>query len=247
MSYQPREVSGISVYELASPQEAHQFAYTLLRDQVNKKSLLLLSGGENAITLYELLSKFGTIAPGAAALTDEVFGLPFHYKSHEVDIQETNIIDHFSKKGVPFYRILSRSASPLGTVRLYENHLKQLYSDHKRRIAVLELHKDGSIAGLFPYRDDWSNPVFKAEGWVTSFKDEALPEDMEERVTLTFEALEKVDAFVVLAIGQEKKAALKKLFNSDKRQMSRVPATFLQNRRGVEVHLVTDQTLALPE
>lgn len=241
MSYQPQKVAGISVYELDSLQEAYQFAYTLLRDEINKKTLLLLSGGDNAIQLYELLSKFATIAPGAAAMLDEVFGLPFHYKSHELKVQDANLIDHFSKKGVPFYRILSRSASSLGTARLYENHLAQLLADHPKKVAVLELHKDASLAALFPYRDNWSNSAFKAEGLVTAFEDQKLPEDMQERITATFEALEKVDVFVVLAIGEDKRRALKKLFSSDKRQITRVPATFLQNRRGVEVHLVTDQ------
>lgn len=241
MSYQPRQVARIAVYELDSPQEAHQFAYTLLRGEIDKKTLLLLSGGKNAVQLYELLSKFGTIVPGAAALTDEVFGLSFHYKSHELKIQDTNIIDHFSKKGVPFYRILSRSASPQGTVRLYQNQITQLLRDYSKKVALLQLHDDASIAGLFPYRDNWSNPAFKAESLVTAFEDNKLPEDMQQRVTLTFAALEKVDVFVVLAIGKTKGKALKKLFSSDKRQLTRVPATFLQNRRDTQVHLVTDQ------
>lgn len=241
MSYQPSERSGILTYQLDSPREVYQFAYPLLRKKIDKKTLLLMAGGEDVLKLYELMSQFATITPGAVAMVDEIFGPPFHYKSHELDIRETSVIDHFSKKGVPFFRILSRSASAEGTMRLYQNHLEQLYEDYERKVAVLQLHVDGRIAGLLPNRNDWTNPALSEEKQlVATFRDPAGPEDMQQIVTLTLPALAQVDTFLVLATGKEKQAAVETLFESDKRQLTRVPAVFLQNRPA-EVHLVTDR------
>lgn len=242
MSYQLLKRSGILTYQLGSPREVYQFAYPLLRNKVDKKTLLLISGGEDVLKLYELISQFATIVPGAVVMVDEVFGLPFHYKSYELDIRETNIIDHFSKKGVPFFRILSRSASAEGTVRLYQGHLEQLYDNFARKVAILQLHANGRIAGLIPNRDNWANPALSEGSQLTAaFVDLDQPEDMQQIVTLTQPALEKVDEFLVLATGKEKSKAIKMLFESDKRRFTRVPATFLQNRASV-VHLLTDQT-----
>lgn len=243
MSYQPQEIAGVQVYQLDSPRKVYQLAYILLHDLVDEKTLLLLSGGDNLTKLYKLLSEFGTIIPGAAAMTDEIFGPPFHYKSHEAQLRESNLIEHFAKKGVPFFRILSRSASPSGTARLYENQIHHLYKNLTSKIGLLELHPDGSIASLLPYRDEWSNPALTDENLVAGFKDPSLPEEISQRVTLTFRALREVDNFIVLAIGEEKKATLRKLLRSDKHQITHIPSTFLRNQPHAKVHLLTDQKL----
>ncbi len=244
MLYQPFEKSGILIHTLSSAREATQYAYTLLRNNVTKKNLLLLSGGTNANILYRLVAQFTTIVPKTVALIDEIFGPPFHYRSNELALQETGIIDHFSRKGVPFFRILGRSASPEGTARLYGNHLTQLYQSHKQKIAILELHKNGQLAGILPNKNNWSNPAFSVDSdFVTTYQDPNQKETT-YHITTTLPALEQIDVFVVMATGKTKAQTVRDLFGFDKRQLTRFPAVFLQNRNHATVHLITDQKVS---
>lgn len=194
---------------------ASKKALEILLNNVNAKTLVLLSGGTSPDLLYKLIAENQSLRPGAVALIDERYGVPMHNNSNEKRIAETGIIDYLNKERIPFYRVLVGKDME-NTAKEYEQTIEELFKKFPQKIAVMGIGADGHTAGIKPDLEyDHSKLVISFDDVNGSFG---------KRVTLTFEALDQIDEFVILALGESKKEALGKMFTSSDKQ--KLPASF---------------------
>lgn len=81
-------------------------AKEILYEEVDKKTILFLSGGKTPKVLYETLAKEQILTPAGVGMVDERFGSPMHENSNELMVREAGLIDYLNKIHVPFYSML---------------------------------------------------------------------------------------------------------------------------------------------
>lgn len=225
------------VLHVATEEEGSYRAFAIMKKLVDKETLLLLSGGRSPTLLYELMASSVGFKPGSVALVDERFGPPFHAKSNEKMIKDTGLINYFETLGISFYRILTSRKSREKLARKYNRTMTLLFKKLPKKVAVMGIGEDGHTAGIAPNRGDFKNPLFKdKESFALSFNDAHGPYGA--RITLTFKALRKVDTFIIVAFGKEKRRALKMIFDPGVTDPTEVPAIVLRDLRAM---LITDQ------
>ena len=230
-------------------------AKRLIYKIVESKTALFLSGGTTPKPLYKSLAKEKKLHVGAIAMVDERFGQPNHH-SNERMIRETGFIDYLSAKNVPFYSILGQSLGvkqrrPGGVNRErrhlegvsiiakeYDRKVKGLLSSFPKSVAIMGIGEDGHIAGL-PEKSQISSGdrLIKSQTYVIGIDD--FPGEFKERITLTFNALSKMDLLIVLVFGSAKKTALSLMFAKGAEE---IPARFYTKPTISEkTILITDQ------
>lgn len=202
MQYFPHEFMGVN------------FVKSLLSQQVDRRTVLFLSGGKTPKTLYKQLAEEGTITPGAVAMVDERYGPKFHPESNERMMSDTGILRYLSLSNIPFYPILQvEQKARMDLAQEYDETARYLITNFPKSIAILGLGADGHTAGIAGNRTNFQNPLFETSRkslFVSDFDDHQGP--FRQRITMTFLALSVVDQLIVIIFGKEKKEALKKLF-----------------------------------
>ncbi|MDO8620687.1 MAG: 6-phosphogluconolactonase [Candidatus Levybacteria bacterium] len=222
---------------------AKQILYLLT--EKNPNTVLFLSGGKTPEDLYRQITEEARLKVEAVAMVDERFGPRLHNNSNERMIGETGFWSYLEKKKISFYSILRLHPKGVASdfVRDYDRKVKYLLGHFSKKIAVLGIGKDGHTAGIAPNRKDFINPLFSKSLLVGSFKDHRSMDEggFGTRITLTFEALRKMDILLVLAFGEEKKEALRKMFNRG--SLEEIPARFYTSEPQIvqRTILITDQ------
>lgn len=230
---------------VSSPHKGVIYAREWVYKNCDKSTLLLLSGGSTPKPLYETLAKEKKLNAGAVALVDERYGKPLHAQSNERMIEKTGLFACCKKKGISVYRIL-HGADIKTTASKYDKTLAMLYAEFSKRIAILGIGSDGHVAGIAPHREDFHNPLFDADQslLVGSFID---PKPMDKggfgaRVTITFAAIRKTTARLLLAFGENKKDALLKMRKIG--PIEEIPARILMQKDITEnTTILTDQRI----
>lgn len=233
---QVSERGGISIITVENPHAGMDAAKNILHQEVDGQTLLLLSGGSQK-TLYEMLAQEKRLNPFAIALIDERYGDKGHADSNEKMIRETGLISNLEAKFYPV--LLDENPSIEDTAKRYEEVLKDLLDNSKKRIAILGIGPDGHTSGIAPNRPDFSNPLFSQDDrLVGQFNDETG--SFKKRITTTFNALSRMDLLIILAFGTSKQEPLRRMFEEG--PLDEVPARFYTNPEvAKKTILITDQ------
>ncbi|OGH14407.1 MAG: hypothetical protein A2860_01310 [Candidatus Levybacteria bacterium RIFCSPHIGHO2_01_FULL_37_33] len=214
---------------------------------VDQKTVLFLSGGSTPKLLYQKFASEKILKPGAVAMVDERYGNPFHQNSNEKMIRETGFLSYLEEKKIPFYSILRLHPKGVASdiARDYDKAVRDLFNKFQKRVAILGIGSDGHTAGL-PAGKSQITPAspseagranLKSQKLATSFED--FPGESKERISLTFDALSKMNLLMVQVFGKEKRKALKLLFSEG--SIAEVPARFLKTP------FITDRTLLITD
>lgn len=217
-------------------------AKELLYDEVDRKTVLFLSGGKTPKALYETFAREQILTPAAVGLVDERFGKPMHENSNELMIKESGLLDYLHQMNVPFYSMLDEKLTVEQAARSYDNLSRDLFFKFPRSVAILGLGPDGHIASIMPNRKDFIDPLFEKEQkyLYASFIDD--PKKYGKRITLTFSGLALMDKIVLFVFGKEKKKALQKAFTPG--FLKDIPARFLQEPDiASKTVVITDQKI----
>lgn len=173
-----------------------QKALEVLEKVVDENTLLLLSGGTSPDELYKLMVSSKKIKPGAIAMIDERFGVRMHDSSNEMMMPDM---------GVSFYPILQDGLDLEQTANRYEEKLRELFTKYPKKVAVMGIGVDGHTSGIKPDLE------YDHTRWVVGYDD--ADGAFGKRVTTTFECLEQIDEFLLLAFGESKRHALQKVLS----------------------------------
>lgn len=171
-----------------------QKALEALEKMVDENTLLLLSGGTSPDELYELMAKNASLRPGAVAMIDERYGARMHAGSNEMMMPDM---------GVRFYPVLQDGLDLAQTASRYEKILRELFVKYPKKVAVVGIGADGHTSGIKPGLE------YDHSRWVVGYDD--VNGVFGKRVTTTFEYLEQIDRFILLAFGEGKRPALQKV------------------------------------
>ena len=212
---------------------------------VDQKTVLFLSGGSTPKLLYQKFASEKILKPGAVAMMDERYGKPFHPNSNEKMIRGTGFLSYLEEKKIPFYSILRFHPKGVASdiARDYDEVVQGLFKKFQKRVAILGIGADGHVAGI-PASPNRGEPPRSEKLKVKSEKFAAeidnFPGEFKKRITLTLNALSKMDSLMVLVFGEEKREALKLLFS--KGSIAEVPARFLKTPEiSQKTLLITDQ------
>ncbi len=195
----------MKIIKCKDKKEASNKALDLLKDYVDQNSLLLLSGGSSPTLLYKFIAKHRNISLGAVALIDERYGSLMHNNSNEKMISDTGLKDYINKEETPFFRVLNGQGME-ATVSEYEQTIKKLFQKFPKKLAIAGIGADGHTAGIKPGLEYDHNRL------VVGYNDK--DGGFGKRITLSFEALSKINKFIILIFGNSKKKALDKLPSS---------------------------------
>ena len=124
--------NGVEIIKCQDKNEASEKAFKLLLEDIDRGTLLLLSGGRSPDFLYRLIAKDKTLNPGAVALVDERFGPPMHGASNEKMIFDTGLVSYLSSEGVPFYGILNDDGME-NVANQYEQTIRNLFKKFSKK------------------------------------------------------------------------------------------------------------------
>lgn len=203
-------------------------ALNLILGTIDSNTLLLLSGGTSPDLLYKMIAQDRTLKPGAVALIDERFGKPMHDNSNEKMIFNTGLTSYLESAGIPFFRILKDTDMQAASV-IYEQIIQSIFKSFFKRVAVMGVGADGHTAGIKP------NLEYDHTKFVVGYDDKKGM--FGKRITLTFEALEKIDEFIVLVFGENKRNIIDKMSKDGDQQ--KFPACFYVNS-SAKTKLLTD-------
>lgn len=241
-------------------------AKKVIYEQVDRKTVLFLSGGSSPKPLYQSLALDKTLHPAAVAFVDERYGNPMHDTSNEKMIRRTGLITYIAGEHIPMYPILQENLSREKTAEKYDEVVRKLFFNIPRSVAIVSIGVDGHTAGIAPNREDFINPLFPSSSLrgvteerrgnlngiashafamtgsdlVGSFDDATGP--FKERITLTFQALSMIDHLILWVFGQEKRHALGKIFTQG--LLEETPGRFYnQQDISEKVTLITDLSI----
>ena len=227
---------------VSSPAEGIQKAKELLYHKVTPDSALFLSGGSTPKPLYEQLAHERKLYPRAVGMIDERYGKPMHENSNEKMIADSGFLPYLYSIHCPVYHMLKEDTPMKELLAAYDKRLIALVMNIPHKLAIMGIGTDGHIAGIAPNRDDFHNPIFDEKDitLVNSFTDEKG--SFGTRITLTFDGLSLMDEFIILAFGENKKEALRKMKEQGTEQ--EVPARFfLRENIESKAILITDQKM----
>ena len=211
----------------------------LLYTLVDSKTALFLSGGKTPKDAYSQLAFEQKIKPGIVAMVDERVGIKNHPNSNEKMIKETGLLSYLERKKIPFYPILRSHLKGVASdfVKDYDKKVRYLLGHFSKSVGVMGVGEDGHTAGL---PSGIKNSKLKIQNYVAEIDD--FPGDHKERITLTFNALSKMDTLIILAFGENKKEALRKMF--EKGPIEEIPARFYTRPEiSKKTILITDQKI----
>lgn len=213
-----------------------QKAYKTLLDELkhHEKSLMLLSGG-SVVSLYPSISeyiKFQT-PQMALGLVDERFQPLNKEDMNATVISQTGLWDCAISAKVPYHVI--GQEGPLERVALtYNTVVTKLFEEYPHKIAILGIGEDSHTAGLLPgYQKGWDR-----DRYVVGYRNEGR---FPQRISLTPDALRKLDYALVIAMGEKKREALTNIMLSEnKANINIYPGAILQSCKKVDIYTDLD-------
>lgn len=221
---------GIEIIQCKDKNEASKIALGIILGKIDRDTLLLLSGGTSPGLLYQLIARNETLEPGSVALIDERFGPPMHGNSNEKMIYETHLLEYLNSAGIPFYGVLKEEDLE-NVAEQYEETIRDLFKKYSKKVAVMGIGADGHTAGIKP------GLSYDHSRWVIAYDDINGP--FGKRITLTFEALNEVNEFIILIFGKDKRGVFEKMFKEQ--NQDKLPAVFFTTTS--KVTLLTDINL----
>ena len=249
---------GILVIEAPTAQKANEITSEILEKYCDFKTALFLSGGSTPKKLYEQFAKTKTLKAGLLGMIDERYGKKDHKNSNELMIAKTGLIEYFENQNIRFYPILVNDQSLENTSMQYDEALRFIFKYFPKSVGILGIGADGHTAGI-PARSQKSKVksqnsteivkrMIEDQSSLVSFYE---LEGYGPRITMTFLALSQLDLIILLVLGQEKREALKQMFDgarldspesSARREIEEVPARFyLKPEIAAKTILITDQ------
>lgn len=195
--------------------------------QTGKKVLWLVSGGSNIKSTVTILKGMPEDLTEnlSIMLIDERYGAPGHSDSNWQQLRQAG----FSAKKAHLLPVLLSNSDLERTAMHYANMTAQAFAENDVSIAQIGMGPDGHIAGILPHC-----PASKMNQQI-AIGYESTPHD---RLTLTFSAMEMMDAIYLFAYGEAKREALLKLRDQGL-PTEEQPAQFLKQLP--EVYLYNDQ------
>ncbi len=230
----------IELVKVKDKKEGQVKAHDLLRDLVDKETLLALSGGTSMDYQAMLVEpplrqgfegQAGDVVPGAICVVDERYGEPFHENSNELLMKNAGIKDFADKKCIESHKIL-RGNGFLETARAYEKEMEGLFSRFAKKVGVMGVGDNLHTAGIFPYSVAAKSPNF--------VEAEEVEDKFPLRITITLRALGEFTNFVVMMFGDGKREAVKRMLSEDENDMQKYPAVFYRKSK-IKSYLITDQ------
>lgn len=236
----------IELYYMDDAMQAVKYVYYLLTQMIDKQTVMFINHGDYILSLFELISQFETMEPYSVVMSEEILGEPFHLESFELMYQERGLLDLLSKRGVPFFRILSRAPSLEGTIRIYSTRIEEIIAKSKNMHAFIEVQSDGSLGGIRP-RDEVHKDIYEERGelftnYIVGFRHSGQRSET-RRVTLSMRTLNLMSTVWVFAFGEDKRKLLKLLLSSSKKEAADNPVLYLKSLKN-RICLFTDQPLA---
>ena len=233
----------IKVVQVKDKKEGNLKAHDILKDIVDSKTLLVLSGGTSPD--YRLMIVEGAdILPGAICVVDERYGEPFHPKSNELLLKNAGVFDFAKEKSFELYKILSGKQF-LETERDYDRVIVDLFDRFSGKVGVMGVGTNLHTAGVFPYSAAAKFPNFVVAETVEdkqSLRSSSLRTaglEFPQRITLTLRALGEFENFIILAFGKEKRQALRIILDEGENDIQKYPAIFYR-KCPAKSWLVTD-------
>lgn len=208
-------------------------AHAILKDLVDEKTLLALSGGTTP-HYSKMIVEPGDIMPGAICVVDERYGEPFHKDSTEFLLREQGVKEYADKFCIESHKIL-KDKSLKDTAAVYAKEIEELFARFPKRVGVMGVGSNLHTAGIFP-----NSEASKSAELVVG---EEVNDKFRQRVTLTFRALSQFSAFVILMFGEDKKAAIGKILDKKEHDMRKYPAIFYRMAK-IHSFLITDQKVS---
>ncbi|PIZ46475.1 hypothetical protein CO180_02570 [candidate division WWE3 bacterium CG_4_9_14_3_um_filter_41_6] len=239
--FRPTQKNNIFLHSCKTPHEASVAAFLTLAPFLSRDTVLFCSRSDYLHELYELIVEFEPMPPSAMVMFEEVLGEPFHRASYERIYQERGFIDKVGRRGIPFYRILSRSPTLRGTVRAFNSRVEELLMTYTRRHVFLELLADGGLGGIHPgYKDSYECDGDVMEEYVVGVRTPG--EDGKRQVSISFRALSYASYVWVFAFGERVEKALNSFLQNSRRPIEKFPFAFL-HQLDKEVHIFTDRRI----
>lgn len=217
-----------TVITVENQKEGTEVAKDIIYDLCGRDTVLFLSGGKTPKPLYEVLAKEKKLKVGALAMVDERWGLPMHPNSNERMITNTGLFKYARSANIPIYLELKRGLEITEATKQYNEIIEYLFNNFPERIAILGIGSDGHIASIPPILNDLNH---LSESFVMEIKD--FPGEIKERITLTLNAISKMDLIIILAFGKEKRGGIK----------IAIKTFFSEKTISIKTILITDQKL----
>ena len=176
----------------------------VLIDMLNsgKKVLWLMSGGSGGKVCVEVSKRLAetNLENLYVTMTDERFGPVGHASENWQQLLD----DGLSLPGAKLYRPLI-GLDRQSTTTQFGQWLEGTYSKVDYKIGLFGIGTDGHTAGIKPIES-----VVNADGWAVDFDGHDF-----ERITMTFDAISKLDEAVMQAMGADKAQVLDDFLNND--------------------------------
>lgn len=178
-----------------------------------ERVLWLLSGGSGIAVGVAASQQLGdtSLANLHVTMTDERYGPVGHPDENWQQLLSAG----FAVPGAKLYRPL-KGADRATTTTAFDGWLKTQFAQADYRIAIFGLGSDGHTAGIKP-----DTSAVSASGYATSFDGEDF-----ERITITFQAINRLDEAVIQASGTDKAPIIYRL-RHDRPSLSDTPASIL--------------------
>lgn len=191
--------------------------------------LWLVCGGSNIETEVEIMKQVRQAGQNVDALTilpmDERYGKPGHPDSNHQQLLDK----HFDPDIAAWYDVLAKNLPLADTVDYYAHLAENAFASVNTVVGVFGMGDDGHTAGVKPH----SPALQDAAATVVGYDSPPFI-----RLTLTPRELVKADYAFVLAYGDEKAGALKRLQANDE-PLEKLPAKLLYDVP--EVYVFNDQ------
>jgi len=192
----------MQIVKVKNPSEGVEAAKEILYQTVTNKTVLLLSGGSTPKLLYQTLAKEQKLSPGAVAMIDERYGEKLHFDSNELMIKNTKFLNYLGLKNIRFFPILDNDSLENTSIN-YDETMRFVFNHFAKTVAIMGIGEDGHTAGI-PIGTENNNSDLVT--FYTNF-----PSKLNNRISLTYAALEQIDLLIVLVFGKEKQKILNKI------------------------------------
>ena len=218
----------INVIKVKGRDEGNLKAHDLLKDLVDNRTLLALSGGTSP-DYRKMIVEHADILPGAVCMVDERFGV-LKEESNEYKLREESVTDFLESKNIAFYKIL-RGKGFGETAKDYDGQIRDLFAKFPKKVGIMGVGENLHTAGLFPNSE--------AMHWPHYVVHETVVDQFRQRISLSLKALGEFDNFVILVFGSAKRNVLKLLLDEDENNMQKYPAIFYRKCKA-HCWLITD-------
>ncbi len=224
--------------------KAAEFLLAAIHDQLKtgSKVLLLLSGG-SAVKLYKIITYHLSLISYnnlAIAQLDERFQPVNNNDANANSIGKTGLWKVCKKRNIPYY-LVSQEGTLKESAEKYDQTISKLFKEYTYKLAVLGIGEDAHTAGLLPgYEKIWNVDSFivgyklKGNGQ-NGLRDLICPEMFKQRITITPKALAQLDQAIVVAVGEKKREALRKINYVKIKDINKYPAAILQKIKKVDL------------